>query len=202
MLYYQIYKYILFFFFFKQKTAYEIWRDWSSDVCSSDLRPRGAGTSPGARVPGGNGERPEPAFQFRPPAADRRHGPAPASHIGRAASTEAADAGRRVEPVLGAIPGRGRRQRRRGNELRFQRADEPARGAEGPWHGEEAEDVERPRPALRAGVLPRQEDAQRGVTPPPQRVLDHRRPGDPREQVVARLLLLRRQPLDPRDLVV
>src|SRR5216110_1446103 len=29
----------LFFFFFKQKTAYEISsRDWSSDVCSSDLR--------------------------------------------------------------------------------------------------------------------------------------------------------------------
>jgi len=28
----------LFFFFFKQKTAYEISaRDWSSDVCSSDL---------------------------------------------------------------------------------------------------------------------------------------------------------------------
>ena len=28
------------FFFFKQKTAYEIVsRDWSSDVCSSDLRP-------------------------------------------------------------------------------------------------------------------------------------------------------------------
>src|SRR3712207_6887879 len=25
------------FFCFKQKTAYEIWRDWSSDVCSSDL---------------------------------------------------------------------------------------------------------------------------------------------------------------------
>ena len=31
-------EYILFFFFFKQKTAYEIVsRDWSSDVCSSDL---------------------------------------------------------------------------------------------------------------------------------------------------------------------
>ena len=30
--------YILFFFFFKQKTAYEIGTgDWSSDVCSSDL---------------------------------------------------------------------------------------------------------------------------------------------------------------------
>src|SRR5690606_40080070 len=25
-------------FFFKQKTAYELSRDWSSDVCSSDLR--------------------------------------------------------------------------------------------------------------------------------------------------------------------
>src|SRR6187401_3673934 len=31
------------FFFFKQKTAYEItYGDWSSDVCSSDLRPRPA----------------------------------------------------------------------------------------------------------------------------------------------------------------
>ena len=29
---------VCFFFFFKQKTAYEIVsRDWSSDVCSSDL---------------------------------------------------------------------------------------------------------------------------------------------------------------------
>ena len=29
---------LLFFFFFKQKTAYEIYQcDWSSDVCSSDL---------------------------------------------------------------------------------------------------------------------------------------------------------------------
>ena len=29
---------VYFFFFFKQKTAYEIYQcDWSSDVCSSDL---------------------------------------------------------------------------------------------------------------------------------------------------------------------
>ena len=29
---------VIFFFFFKQKTAYEIGTgDWSSDVCSSDL---------------------------------------------------------------------------------------------------------------------------------------------------------------------
>src|SRR6266566_7247528 len=32
------------FFFFKQKTAYEITRDWSSDVCSSDLLPSGPPT--------------------------------------------------------------------------------------------------------------------------------------------------------------
>src|SRR3546814_18430633 len=33
--------YFLIFFFFKQKTAYEMRiSDWSSDVCSSDLRPR------------------------------------------------------------------------------------------------------------------------------------------------------------------
>src|SRR3546814_944682 len=32
---------LILFFFFKQKTAYEMRiSDWSSDVCSSDLRPR------------------------------------------------------------------------------------------------------------------------------------------------------------------
>ena len=31
---------MVYFFFFKQKTAYEIYQcDWSSDVCSSDLLP-------------------------------------------------------------------------------------------------------------------------------------------------------------------
>src|SRR5213080_917239 len=54
-----------FFFFFKQKTAYEIpLCDWSSDVCSSDLRaqsaPGRAGAGPGAdwaRSEGGAGVR-------------------------------------------------------------------------------------------------------------------------------------------------
>src|SRR3546814_8796449 len=37
----------VFYFFFKQKTAYEMRiSDWSSDVCSSDLRPRGTGSKP------------------------------------------------------------------------------------------------------------------------------------------------------------
>src|SRR3546814_2854779 len=36
-----LYYVVLFFFFFKQKTAYEMRiSDWSSDVCSSDLRLR------------------------------------------------------------------------------------------------------------------------------------------------------------------
>src|SRR3546814_5090128 len=38
--------YVCFFFFFKQKTAYEMRiSDWSSDVCSSDLPPT-AGSGP------------------------------------------------------------------------------------------------------------------------------------------------------------
>ena len=37
------YDVVVFFFFFKQKTAYEMCgRDWSSDVCSSDLVEREA----------------------------------------------------------------------------------------------------------------------------------------------------------------
>src|SRR3546814_16834224 len=39
--------FFFFFFFFKQKTAYEMRiSDWSSDVCSSDLRTPGAMTGP------------------------------------------------------------------------------------------------------------------------------------------------------------
>ena len=45
--YYRAISDILFFFFFKQKTAYEIVsRDWSSDVCSSDLCPFLVGSAP------------------------------------------------------------------------------------------------------------------------------------------------------------
>src|SRR3546814_1279539 len=42
---------LLFFFFFKQKTAYEMRiSDWSSDVCSSDLR-NGRPSGPRACTP-------------------------------------------------------------------------------------------------------------------------------------------------------
>src|SRR5881628_4057881 len=56
-----------FFFFFKQKTAYEMSvSDWSSDVCSSDLgRPRfevHAGAA--SRHPGVSGDPAEPLQRF------------------------------------------------------------------------------------------------------------------------------------------
>src|SRR6187549_1465171 len=51
---------VFFFFFFKQKTAYEIgWCDWSSDVCSSDLPAENhAGPGWGGRNQGLHGNRP------------------------------------------------------------------------------------------------------------------------------------------------
>src|SRR3546814_19655001 len=50
-----------FFFFFKQKTAYEMRiSDWSSDVCSSDLRRLGPG-----HVRQDRGARPEHAIGIR-----------------------------------------------------------------------------------------------------------------------------------------
>src|SRR3546814_5653687 len=60
----------LFFFFFKQKTAYEMRiSDWSSDVCSSDLDEQCA-----RRRDGDDGRRNHPAW--RPPARPGRSGPA------------------------------------------------------------------------------------------------------------------------------
>src|SRR3546814_7257638 len=53
---------LLVFFFFKQKTAYEMRiSDWSSDVCSSDLGGRVQGPGPAAggrlrRAPGGGAQ--------------------------------------------------------------------------------------------------------------------------------------------------
>src|SRR3546814_9275369 len=48
-----IYYHVLFFFFFKQKTAYEMRiSDWSSDVCSSDLMALGIGQGDEVATPG------------------------------------------------------------------------------------------------------------------------------------------------------
>src|SRR5213596_3897410 len=50
---------VLFFFFFKQKTAYEIRPcDWSSDVCSSDLNPAARSWWTRARSPSATSPRP------------------------------------------------------------------------------------------------------------------------------------------------
>ena len=53
---------LLLFFFFKQKTAYEIGTgDWSSDVCSSDLAAPAARGQPG----GAAAAMPAPSYRFR-----------------------------------------------------------------------------------------------------------------------------------------
>src|SRR3546814_7265661 len=70
----------VFFFFFKQKTAYEMRiSDWSSDVCSSDLcsgRSRRScrgtrGVRPGARAPGRRAAARPPSPRYAPAAAPR-----------------------------------------------------------------------------------------------------------------------------------
>src|SRR3546814_8065466 len=55
------------FFFFKQKTAYEMRiSDWSSDVCSSDLvQPSEAGVEPGAAGNHGGIAAGEPGLRLR-----------------------------------------------------------------------------------------------------------------------------------------
>src|SRR3546814_9247961 len=87
----------LVFFFFKQKTAYEMRiSDWSSDVCSSDLCAQGEGRAlPGAeRQLRGQGQRREGrvALRGRPAFVPGRLGqrfPAPARReIGRASCRE------------------------------------------------------------------------------------------------------------------
>src|SRR5213082_4016084 len=75
----------VFFFFFKQKTAYEIVSgDWSSDVCSSDLNAAGRRRPREARARAGHGGGPgrlssRPARDGEAPARERGgggHGPA------------------------------------------------------------------------------------------------------------------------------
>src|SRR5216117_4181632 len=66
--------YIFFFFFFKQKTAYEIRKgDWSSDVCSSDLT-RGAGPAGAPGPPGAPAEAAAAAESARERSEERRVG--------------------------------------------------------------------------------------------------------------------------------
>src|SRR3546814_2100615 len=79
----------MFFFFFKQKTAYEMRiSDWSSDVCSSDLlqRRRHLWRAPRARhrprrrldaAPDDHGPDPEDQRQLRPGTLECGHGQAP-----------------------------------------------------------------------------------------------------------------------------
>src|SRR5213075_2639215 len=111
----------LVFFFFKQKTAYEITRrDWSSDVCSSDLRTIWGRPATSTR---GFGTR-------TPPAASRD--PSPPARISPCTSVqhlfdvrESRDPGRGDEaPRRAAVgrrePARPHPQRRGGADVRFE----------------------------------------------------------------------------------
>src|SRR5215213_8397084 len=88
-----------FFFFFKQKTAYEMVSDWSSDVCSSDL----PWATPGSRRRRGSGfawrgkiaarqAAPDPLDEPRDRHASRRHDQRHERHVApRAGQQEAAE---------------------------------------------------------------------------------------------------------------
>src|SRR3546814_7652613 len=69
-----VYLYFLYFFFFKHMTAYEMRiSDWSSDVCSSDLRARGLRPVPGLQAIA----RPQLGSVSRRAVIDRRGSPDP-----------------------------------------------------------------------------------------------------------------------------
>src|SRR3546814_16524849 len=66
---------LVFFFFFKQKTAYEMRiSDWSSDVCSSDLQEQRRLSGPRPRQAPGEFAAERPAGRGRHPAMERRTG--------------------------------------------------------------------------------------------------------------------------------
>src|SRR3546814_9275619 len=97
-----LYVVVVLFFFFKQKTAYEMRiSDWSSDVCSSDLRGRPAshGHWKARRAIGSNGASPRTRHRAAQRRARRRGGrrhdrgrsagpETPAPEIGRASWRE------------------------------------------------------------------------------------------------------------------
>src|SRR3546814_7623408 len=89
------------FFFFKQKTAYEMRiSDWSSDVCSSDLR--GSTNEPQSTKSWNRGiERQRPAAESGAQRGGRRRGGAPAP--GRGRSEGQADDARIFLPDLPAL---------------------------------------------------------------------------------------------------
>src|SRR3546814_15915122 len=85
---------LLYFFFFKQKTAYEMRiSDWSSDVCSSDLRQSGRRRLGRGRLPvhGRAGRNPDGADHH-----DAQRTGCGAGRVGRGAGRRGVSAQRRV----------------------------------------------------------------------------------------------------------
>src|SRR3546814_4457198 len=103
------------FFFFKQKTAYEMRiSDWSSDVCSSDLHAPLAAPRPAL----GRRAQPESRRGEHPPVRDRP----PLSRRRRASDAGAVDGGRQARAQLASGQSRTvRRVRREGGGARADR---------------------------------------------------------------------------------
>src|SRR5216117_3809635 len=123
------------FFFFKQKTAYEIRKgDWSSDVCSSDLRRRAAppaAAARGARAP--RGSRWPSAVRGRPPSSAEEPTWADGEH------DDEDD-----EPDDLAVGSAERRRARRLRQAQHEAADESAEHRAEPGEDDDDQRLERP----------------------------------------------------------
>src|SRR6059058_3282973 len=116
---YDYFIFFFFFFFFKQKTAYEMsLRDWSSDVCSSDLCAATCASGPSVRSHGRPPQtraqtlraQAEPYPKERPKARPKACGQA---HGARAHSGRAPAPAPRALRERSAIPGKAARVRPR-----------------------------------------------------------------------------------------
>src|SRR5258707_11932244 len=95
-LFYFYYFYILFFFFSSRRRHTRYWRDWSSDVCSSDLERRSIGS-----FNRGN-DRPEGAAAYRTEfKANARNSAASAAKAHHRRQTPATDPSRSEERRVG-----------------------------------------------------------------------------------------------------
>src|SRR3712207_7366497 len=98
----------LFFFFFSSRRRHtRYWRDWSSDVCSSDLQPapaRAAGTA-GARpgAPGAAGTRPQRTAHRGDGGQGLADGDLPGPARQRARQVGSGSGRERVEMSVGAV---------------------------------------------------------------------------------------------------
>src|SRR3546814_7753552 len=110
-----VYVSVLFFFFFKQKTAYDMRiSDWSSDVCSSDL-PEAAGS--------GRFGQDEGEYRIEVAGAGRQHEDVPDRVIERQPLPDEEDHAGRIEDAAGQQNGRESCRERVGQDVEISVAE-------------------------------------------------------------------------------